>query len=73
MHSLSKLFLSLAEIYIAENRNGANLSSQALIQASSEINTPKLLQNQFSIEVKSVGDGMVKLVLIDTNSINLID
>ncbi|HJP12468.1 MAG TPA: hypothetical protein QF725_02380 [Gammaproteobacteria bacterium] len=54
MHSLSKLFLSLAEIYIAENRNGANLSSQALIQASSEINTPKLLQNQFSKEVKSV-------------------
>jgi len=73
MHSLSKLFLSLAEIYIAENRNGANLASQALIQASSEINTPILLQNQFSIEVKSVGDGMVKLVLIDTNSINLID
>ncbi len=52
MHPLSKLFLSLAEIYTAENRNGANLAAQALIQASSDINTPKLLENQFSREVK---------------------
>jgi len=52
MHPLSKLFLSLAEIYSAENRNGAKLAAKALIQASRNIDTPKFLENQFSKEVK---------------------
>ena len=47
MHPLSKLFLSLAEIYSAENRNGAKLAAKALIQASRNIDTPQFLENQF--------------------------
>ena len=52
MHPLSNLLLSLAEIYSAENRNGAKLAAKALIQASRNIDTPKFLENQFSKEIK---------------------